>query len=83
MVHFHPLQTICLWFRRVIRSLLLQPIRDLHQTHDRKSVGRDASPPEWVIDSQSIKASHAKKVVGNLPAILSLDGDRMLRSVGV
>ena len=59
--HFHPLQTIYLWFRRVIRSFLLQPIRDLHQTHDRKSVGRDASPPECVIDSQSIKASHAKK----------------------
>ncbi|MDG6095801.1 IS5 family transposase [Acetobacter sp. AN02] len=59
-VHFGPWQTIYWWFRRLMRCFLFRTIHDVCLMLDREAAGREASPSGGVIDSQSIKAPHAK-----------------------
>ncbi|MBS1087273.1 IS5 family transposase [Gluconobacter sphaericus] len=59
-VHFGPWQTIYWWFRRLMRRFLFQTIHDVCLMLDREAAGREATPSGGVIDSQSIKAPHAK-----------------------
>ncbi|WP_249201210.1 IS5 family transposase [Gluconobacter sphaericus] len=59
-VHFGPWQTVYWWFRRLMRRFLFQTIHDVCLMLDREATGREASPSGGVIDSQSIKAPHAK-----------------------
>jgi transposase len=59
-VHFGPWQTVYWWFRQLIRRFLFQTIHDLCLMCDRERMGREASPSAAVIDSQSVKAPHAK-----------------------
>lgn len=59
-VHFGPWQTVYWWFRRLMRRFLFQTIHDVCLMLDREAAGRETSPSGGVIDSQSIKAPHAK-----------------------
>jgi transposase len=59
-VHFGPWQTVYWWFRQLMRRFLFQTIHDLCLMCDRERIGREASPSAAVIDSQSVKAPHAK-----------------------
>jgi hypothetical protein len=60
------------WFRRFVRRLLFNMIRDIALMVDRERAGREASPSAAEIDSQSVKApatkergfDAAKKIVG-------------------
>ena len=47
------------WFRRLLRHLLFQTVHDLALMVDRCRAGREAGPSAAVLDSQTIKASHA------------------------
>lgn len=58
---FGPWQTVYWWFRRFVRRLLFQTIHDVSLMLDRERVGRDASPSAGVLDSQTVKAPHAKQ----------------------
>lgn len=55
-IHFSPWETVCWWFRRLMRRFLLQTIHDIGLMCDREQAGRDASPSAGVIDNQSVKA---------------------------
>ena len=57
---FGPWQTVYWWFRRFVRSMLFQTIQDVSLMLDREAHGREASPSGSVLDSQTIKAPHAK-----------------------
>src|SRR5246127_143608 len=57
---FPPWQTVYWWFRRFVRRLMFQTIHDVALMLDRERVGREATPPGGVIDSQSVKAPEAK-----------------------
>lgn len=59
-VHFGPWQTIYWWFRRLMRRFLFRTIHDLCLMLERELMGREASPSGGVMDSQSVKAPHAK-----------------------
>src|SRR5215210_6889477 len=59
-VHFGPWQTVYSWFRELARRFLFQTIHDVELMLDRERQGREQSPTAGVIDSQSIKAPHAK-----------------------
>ncbi len=71
-IHFGHWRTVYGWFRELARRFLFQTIHDVELMPDREQAGREASPTAAVIDSQSIKAPHArtrgydagKKVVG-------------------
>lgn len=60
-INFGPWQTVYWWFRRFVRRMLFQTIHDVSLMLDRERVGREASPSGGVIDSQTVKAPHAKK----------------------
>src|ERR1700722_2052848 len=87
-VHFGAWQTVYAWFRELARRFLFQTIHDVALMVDRERVGREASPSAAVIDSQSIKAPHAKtrgydagkKIVGRKPHI-AVDTDGRLLMV--
>src|SRR6195952_509748 len=59
-VHFGPWHTVFGWFRELARRFLFQTIHDVELMLDRERQGREQSPTAGVIDSQSIKAPHAK-----------------------
>src|SRR5271154_1949550 len=59
-IHFGPWQTVYGWFRELARRFLFQTIHDVALMIDRERAGREASPSAAVIDSQSVKAPHAK-----------------------
>jgi hypothetical protein len=48
------------WFRELCRRFLFQTIHDVALMVDRERAGREASPSAAGIDSQSVKAPHAK-----------------------
>lgn len=54
-------QTVYWWFRRFVRQLLFRTIHDITLMIDRERCGREASPTGGVIDSQTVKAPHAKE----------------------
>ena len=58
--NFGPWQTVYWWFRRFVRRMLFQTIHDVSLMLDREAHGREASPSGGVLDSQTIKAPHAK-----------------------
>lgn len=58
--HFGPWQTVYGWFRELARRFLFQTIHDVELMLDRERQGREQSPMAGVIDSQSVKAPHAK-----------------------
>jgi transposase len=77
-VHFGPWQTVYRWFRELCRRFLFQTIHDVALMVDRERAGREASPSAAVIDSQSVKAPHAKtrgydagKKIGNCSPLRS------------
>jgi transposase len=59
-VHFGPWRTLYGWFRELARRFLFQTIHDVEMMLDRERSGREASPSAAVIDSQSLKAPHAR-----------------------
>ncbi|WP_081482862.1 IS5-like element ISGdi2 family transposase [Gluconacetobacter diazotrophicus] len=59
-IHFGHWRTVYGWFRELARRFLFQTIHDVELMLDRERSGREASPSAGVIDSQSIKAPHAK-----------------------
>ena len=48
------------WFRELARRFLFQTIHDVELMLDREWLGREAIPSAGVINSQSVKAPHAK-----------------------
>ena len=56
-VHFGPWQTVCWWFRRLMRRFLFQTIHDLCVMLDREPTGRHASSSGGVIDSHPSTSS--------------------------
>ena len=58
--NFGPWQTVYWWFRRFVRRMLFQTIHDVSLMLDRERIGREASPSGGVLDSQTVKAPHAK-----------------------
>ena len=58
--NFGPWQTVYWWFRRFVRRMLFRTIHDVSLMLDRERVGRDASRSGGVLDSQTVKAPHAK-----------------------
>ena len=58
--NFGPWQTVYWWFRRFVRRMLFQTIHDVSLMLDRERVGREASPSGGILDSQTVKAPHAK-----------------------
>jgi transposase len=89
-VHFGPWQTVCGWYRELARRFLFQTIHDVELMLDRERQGRERSPSAGVIDSQLIKASHAKtrrydagkKIVGRKRHI-AVDSDGRLLMVNL
>lgn len=59
-IHVGPWQTVYSWFRELARRFSFQTIHDVELMLDRERQGREQSPTAGVIDSQSIKALHAK-----------------------
>jgi transposase len=59
-VHFGHWRTIYRWFRELARRFLFQTIHDIELMLDRERAGREASPSAAIIDSQTVKAPHAK-----------------------
>lgn len=57
---FPPRQTVYWWFRRFVRRFMFQTIQDAALILDRERSGREASPSDSVIDSQSVKAPQEK-----------------------
>jgi putative transposase len=57
---FRPWQTVYWWFRRFVRRMVFQTIHDVSLMLDRARVGREARPSGGVLDSQTVKAPHAK-----------------------
>ncbi len=58
--NFGPWQTVYWWFRRFVRRMLFQTIHDVSLMLDRERAGREASPSGGILDSQTVKAPHAK-----------------------
>ncbi len=59
-IHFGHWRTVYGWFRELARRFLFQTIHDVELMLDREQAGREASPAAAVIDSQSIRAPHAR-----------------------
>ena len=59
-VHFGHWRTVYGWFRELVRRFLFQTIHDVELMLDRERTGCEARPSTGVIDSQSVKAPHAK-----------------------
>ncbi|GBR21882.1 transposase [Komagataeibacter nataicola NRIC 0616] len=59
-IHFGHWWTVSGWFCELARRFLFQTIHNMELMMDRAQVGRNASLTAAVIDSQSIKALHAK-----------------------
>jgi len=59
-VHFGHWRTVYGWFRELARRFLFQTIHDVEMMLSRERSRRDASPTAAAIDSQSVKAPHAK-----------------------
>ncbi len=59
-VHFGPWQTVCWWFRRLVRHLLFRTIHDVALMLGRQAAGREASPTGGVLDSQTVEAPFAE-----------------------
>jgi putative transposase len=53
-------ETVYWWFRRFVRRMLFQTIHDVSLMLDRERLGREASSSGGVLDSQTVKAPHAK-----------------------
>lgn len=89
-IHFGPWQTVYWWFRQLMRRFLFQTIHDLCLMCDRERAGREASPTAGVVDSQSVRASHApargydagKKILGRKRHI-AVDTDGRLLMVNL
>src|ERR1700728_273727 len=83
---FPPWQTVYWWFRRFVRRFMFQTIHDVALMLDRERIGREASAPGGVIDSQSVKAPEAKtrgydagkKIVGGKPPTAAATDGRLL-----
>ncbi|GAB6968423.1 hypothetical protein JCM25156A_24610 [Komagataeibacter kakiaceti JCM 25156] len=82
-IHFGHWRTVYGWFRELARRFLFQTVHDVELMMDRAQADRDTSPTAAVIDSQNIKAPHAKtrgydagkKVVGrNRHIAVNTDG---------
>ena len=88
--NFDPWQTVHWWFRRFVRRMLFQTIHDVSLMLDRERAGRKASPSDGVLDSQTVKAPHAKargydankKIVGRKRHI-AIDTDGRLLMVNL
>jgi putative transposase len=61
-INFGRWQTVYWWFRRFVRRMLFQTIHDVSLMLVRERVGREASPSGGALDSQTVKAPHAKWV---------------------
>jgi transposase len=59
-VHFGHWRTVYGWLRELARRFLFQTIHDIELMLDRERAGRESSPSAAIIDSQSVKAPHAK-----------------------
>jgi transposase len=59
-IHFGHWRTVYGWFRELARRFLFQTIHDVELMLDRARVDREESPSAAVIDSQTVKAPHAK-----------------------
>ena len=59
-VHFGPWQTVYGWFRELARRFLFRTIHDVALMVDPERAGCKACPTAGAIDSQTIKAPHAK-----------------------
>lgn len=89
-IYFGHWRTVYGWFRELARCFLFQTIHDVELMLDREWSGRKASSSAGVIDSQSIKVSHAKtksydagkKVVGHKQHI-AVDTDGRLLMVNL
>jgi transposase len=57
---FGPWQTVYWWFRRFVRRMLFQTIHDVSVILDRGRTGCGTDPTAGIVDSQTIKAPHAK-----------------------
>ena len=57
---FGPWQTVYGWFRELARRFLFQTIHDVELMLDRERQSREHSPSAAVVDSQTVKAPHAK-----------------------
>ncbi len=86
--HFPPWQTVCWWFRRLVRSFLFQVIHDVALMLDRQAQGRHEQPTVAVIDSQTIKApgaarrgSDAAKRINGRKRHIAVDADGRLLMV--
>jgi len=85
-INFGPWPTVYWWFRRFVRRMLFRTIHDVSLMLDRERVGRDASPSGGVLDSQTVKAPHAKtrgydatkKIAGRKRHIAVLTDGRLL-----
>ena len=84
--NFGPWQTVYWWFRRFVRRMLFRTIHDVSLMLDRERVGREASPSAGIVDSQTVKAPHArvrgydanKKIVGRKRHIVVDTDGRLL-----
>lgn len=58
-----PWQTVNLWIRRFVRQPLFRIIHDVTLMLDREREWRERSPSAAVVDSRSIKAPPARKLL--------------------
>ncbi|MFC7634626.1 IS5 family transposase [Paraburkholderia humisilvae] len=80
-----PWQTVCGWFRQLMRRFLFHTLRDVVLMVDRELAGRQHCPSAGVIDSQTLKAPaasqrgyDAKKVAGRKRHIAADTDGRLL-----
>lgn len=62
---FPPWRTVCWWFRRFVRLMLLRSLHNIAVMIDRERAGRAASPSAGVPDSQTVKAPAAGTARGH------------------
>ena len=60
-VHLGPCQTVYRWLQRFVRCLLCPTIHDIALMLERKQVSREACLSAGVLDSQTVKAPHARR----------------------
>ena len=59
-----PWKAIYWWFRRLTRRVLFRTIHDIVLMLDGEQAGREASLTAGVVDSQTVKALHARVAAG-------------------